>query len=161
MTNPATLTKPGDPKHHKLTPEDQRKGAIAGAKKRKEQRDLLYYINLIANSKVNGEKNKEILARDGVPNEEQTKRALIAHNIVMGSAKNDHKSIAEFFDATGSRIIRNINENYNIEMTPLIDLRKPNKDGQNAAIRDDLFGFEEKEGINGDNDSAEQSDGNN
>lgn len=116
------LLKPGDPKHHTLTAEDRAKAVKNAAKKHHELKTLRDAVNFIAGLEIKGEKNKAILKDAGIPDDLLTNEFAIAHNIVQGALKNDHKSIAEYMDATGQRITRNINENHNLEYKPLIDL---------------------------------------
>lgn len=114
---------PGNtPNGHKLTLEEQKAGGRASVEARRQKKSLKELVEIIAGSAVKNDQNRATLERAGLEPNEMTQAALIAHNIVYGSAQGDHRSISEFLDITGQRITRNINENHNLEYKPLIDL---------------------------------------
>lgn len=105
------------------------KGGIASGEARRRKKMLKELLEEVAEKQVKNEKIRQTLADLGYEDEDMSIHLAIAVRIAMGALSNDHKSIAEFMDGTGQKIIRNVNENHNIEYKPLIDLTKRKKNG--------------------------------
>lgn len=107
---------PGNtPDGHKLTLEEQKAGGRASAKARKRQKTLKEMCELFASLKPNDPRIIEQMKKEGLADEDITRGALIARNIVIGAGNQDHRAVAEYMDATGQRLNMNINQNINIE----------------------------------------------
>lgn len=124
--NPQNLTKPGDEKHHVLTDEDRRKAGET-VKNRHAMAKLLEEFGKLA---PNVEDIKKRMRSFGVPEDCVTNESAIAVSIITGARSGDPKMIDRYLEATGQKIIRNVNENHNYEMKPLVDLTKRKKNGE-------------------------------
>ena len=138
MPGKNNLPLPGEPNFHELTREERVAGQKASALAKKRKQSLKELIEKIESGSPRPE-NKKRLIEAGLDPEEATKAAMIAYHIVTGASNNDHKSIEEYLNVTGQKIVRNVNENYNVEMKPLIDLSEldpeegETKDGDNQS----------------------------
>lgn len=90
-------------------------GGIASGKAKKRMRLLKDMVMYLSEKEITSEKNRAILRAAGIDDDQMTNGMAIAHNIITGALKNDHRSIGEYFDATGQRLNMNINQNINIE----------------------------------------------
>lgn len=124
--NPKNLAKPGDPKHHKLTHEDQLKGAEAMRKKCQ----LARLLEEFGSYKPDSDKIIARMKKFGVPEKMQTNEAAIAAAITVGARAGNPQMIDRYMEGTGQKIQRNVNENHNIEYKPLVDLTKRKKNNE-------------------------------
>lgn len=115
MANEQNLIPGGHPGAHKFTREEHQAGGKASAKARRRQKTLKEMCELFASLKPLDPRIIAQLKRDGLDDEDITRGALIARNIVIGAGNQDHRAVAEYMDATGQRLNMNINQNINIE----------------------------------------------
>lgn len=109
---------------HEFTLEERRAAQAKAVEARLRNGELKRLVQKIADAKLRSTANKKRLKQLGLKDDEMTQRAVIANNIVVGAMQNDHKSIDEFMILTGEKVERTENLNKNVEMKPLIDLRK-------------------------------------
>lgn len=130
MANEQNLIPASAPNGYKLSAEEQSKGGKASVEARRRKKSLKELVEMFANLPPSDPALIDRLKQEGIAEEEITRGALIARNIVIGAVNQDHKAVAEYMDVTGQRIIRNVNENHNIEYKPLVDLtiRKKNQE---------------------------------
>jgi hypothetical protein len=131
--NPQNLTKPGDGKHHELTDEDRRKGGEVTKERFAMARLLGDFGKLVPDV----EEIKARMRKFGVADDKVTNESAIAVRIIIGARSGDPKMIDRYLEATGQKIIRNVNENHNYEMKPLVDLTKRKKNGEDNGTKQD------------------------
>lgn len=124
--NPQNLKRPGDPKFHELTLEDKKKGAEISNRKQGIMRLLDKYAQL----KITDQELIDKMRDFGITDESLVNEGAIAVQIVSGAAKGDPKMIDTYLETTGQKVTHSINENYNADVTPLVDLTKRQKNGE-------------------------------
>ena len=122
---PENLTKPGDGKHYEFTDEDRHKAGEAT----KEHYAMAKLLDDFGKLVPDIEDIKTRMKKFGVADEKVTNESAIAVRIIIGARSGDPKMIDRYLEATGQKIIRNVNENHNYEMKPLVDLTKRKKNG--------------------------------
>lgn len=135
MANEQNLRPGGHPDAHKFTREEHQKGGIASAKSRRRQKTLKEMCELFASLKPQDPKIIAQLKKEGIDDEDITRGALIARNIVIGAGNQDHRAVAEYMDATGQRLNMNINQNMNMELKPILPEIKDDKDETDSTKR--------------------------
>lgn len=123
--NPQNLTKPGDPKHHELTQEDRKKGAETA----NENYRIAKLLERFGAMSPDAPDVINRMRKFGITDKTLTNEGAIAVRIILGARAGDAKMIEKYLEATGQKVIRNVNENHNIEYKPLVDLTKRKKNG--------------------------------
>jgi hypothetical protein len=123
---PENLTKPGDGKHYEFTKEDRQKAGEST----KEHYAMAKLLGEFGKLVPDVEEIKLRMKRFGIADDKVTNESAIAVRIIIGARNGDPKMIDRYLEATGQKIVRNINENHNIEMKPLVDLTKRKKNGE-------------------------------
>ena len=123
---PENLTKPGDGKHYEFTNEDRKKGGEST----KEHYAMAKLLGEFGKLVPDVEEIKLRMKRFGIADDKVTNESAIAVRIIIGARNGDPKMIDRYLEATGQKIVRNVNENHNYEMKPLVDLTKRKKNGE-------------------------------
>ena len=118
------------PQAHVLTVEEQSMGGKASGESRRKMKNLKMCLEYLAGKQVTNEKIKKAMLEYGIPEDEMTMEMAGALRIATGFVNGDHKAVQEYMKGTGQEIIKNVNENHNIEYKPLVDLTKRKKNGQ-------------------------------
>jgi hypothetical protein len=130
---PENLTKPGDGKHYEFTNEDRQKAG----KSTKEHYAMAKLLDDFGKLPPDIEDIKKRMRKFGVADDKVTNESAIAVRIIIGARSGDPKMIDRYLEATGQKIIRNVNENHNYEMKPLVDLTKRKKNGEDNGTKQD------------------------
>lgn len=115
---------------HELTVEEQRKGAEASHEKHRQNKSWAQILERIGSLPVKSEKNKAIMRDAGITDEEMISDVQKLFRLNMKADAGDPKAIEMIAKIRGELKNVNINENHNIEYTPLVDLTKRKKNGQ-------------------------------
>ena len=133
MANEQNLVPSTDPEGHKLTSEDSAKGGRNSGKARRNRRTLKETLEYLATLKPTSKQVEDTLRQMGIPEEDINIGTAIAVKIMNGAQRGDHKAVREYMEGTGQKIIKNLNENHNIEYPPMVDLTKRPKNGDRKA----------------------------
>ena len=118
------------PQAHVLSVEEASKGGKASGESRRKMKNLKMCLEYLAGKQVTNEKIKRAMSEFGIPEDEMTIEMAGALKIAAGFMNGDHRAVQEYMKGTGQEIIKNVNENHNIEYKPLVDLTKRKKNGQ-------------------------------
>ena len=118
------------PQAHKLTVEEQSKGGIASGKAKRRNKSWAQILERIGSLPVKSEKNKAIMRDAGITDDEMISDVQKLFRLNMKADAGDPKAIEMIAKIRGELKNVNINENHNIEYTPLVDLTKRKKNGE-------------------------------
>lgn len=107
-----------------------RKGGIASGKARREKKTWAQILERIGSLPVKSEKNKAIMRDAGITDDEMISDVQKLFRLNMKADAGDPKAIEMIAKIRGELKNVNINENHNIEYTPLVDLTKRKKNGE-------------------------------
>lgn len=107
-----------------------RKGGIASGKARREKKTWAQILERIGSLPVKSEKNKAIMREAGITDDEMISDVQKLFRLNMKADAGDPKAIEMIAKIRGELKNVNINENHNIEYTPLVDLTKRKKNGE-------------------------------
>jgi hypothetical protein len=118
------------PQAHTLSVEEASRGGKASGESRRKMKNLKMCLEYLAQKPVTNERIKKAMSEFGIPEDEMTIEMAGALKIAAGFMSGDHRAVQEYMKGTGQEIIKNVNENHNIEYKPLVDLTKRKKNGQ-------------------------------
>lgn len=134
MANKGTqFGQPNGNEKHELTEDDARKGGINSGKARREKKSWAEILERIGNLPVKSEKNKAIMRDAGITDEEMISDVQKLFRLNMKADSGDPKAIEMIAKIRGELRNININENYNLDYKPIVDLtqvRKKNGENQ-------------------------------
>lgn len=133
MANEQNLVPGNTPEGHKLTKAESAKGGVNSGIAKRKRRTLKETLEYLATLKPTSKQVEDTLRQMGIPEEDINIGTAIAVKIMNGAQRGDHKAVQEYMEGTGQKIVRNLNENHNIEYKPLIDLTKRPKNGEKKA----------------------------
>lgn len=117
-----------------LTAEKQRKIASQGGKAsveaRRQKKTWSEILERIGNLPVKSQKNKAIMREAGLTDEEMISDVQKMFRLNMKADAGDAKAIELIAKIRGELKNINVNENYNTEVKPLVDLTERKKNGQ-------------------------------
>jgi hypothetical protein len=124
MANEENLT-------HKLTVNEQRAGGRKSGEVRRQRKTWAQLLERLGSLPTQSEKNKEILRKAGLSDEEMISDMVKMYQLDAAAQKGDIKAIETQARIRGEfAAIHSVNENHNIEMKPLVDLTKRKKNGE-------------------------------
>ena len=113
---------PGHSNHHVLTDEDREKAVEVRVEKAKERVALREALETLLDAPVKSAANQKVLEDMGIKDaDKKTYKFLGALRMVQGFISGDPKMTSLVLDVLGAKTVKN--ENINVEMKPLIDLR--------------------------------------
>lgn len=130
MANEQNLIPGNTPGGHKLTSAESSKGGVNSGIAKRKRRNLKETLEYLATLKPSSKQVEDTLRQMGIPEEDINIGTAIAVKIMNGAQRGDHKAVREYMEGTGQKIVKNVNENHNIEYPPLVDLTKRPKNGE-------------------------------
>lgn len=131
MANKSTqFGQPNGNEQHQLTEEEVRKGGVHSGEARREKKTWAQILERIGSLPVKSEKNKAIMRDAGITDDEMISDVQKLFRLNMKADAGDPKAIEMIAKIRGELKNVNINENHNIEYTPLVDLTKRKKNGE-------------------------------
>ena len=115
---------------HKLTVEEQREGGKRSGEVRRQKKTWAELLERLGSLPTQSAKNKEILRKAGLSEDEMVSDMVKMWQLDAAAQKGDIRAIETQARIRGEfAAVKNINENLNYEMKPLVDLTKRNKNG--------------------------------
>lgn len=136
MANEQNLIPGNDPRGHKLTVDEAKKGGINSGKVRVAKRTFKEWLERMGELPIKSEKDKAILKDAGLEDEEMISDAIKMFRLNQKANNGDPKAMELLAKLRGQLTNININENHNVEYKPLVDLTKRKRNGQQDGEND-------------------------
>lgn len=129
--NNQNLIPASDPRGHKLTVEEASKGGKKSVEVRRQKKTWKQILEMLGEKKVRSNSNRKLLEAAGIGEEEQISDVAKLFILDSKSQAGDMKALELEARIRGTfSPVKNINENHNIEIKPLVDLTKRKKNGE-------------------------------
>lgn len=116
---------------HKLTVEELRKGAEASHEKHRQNKTWKQILDMLGEKQVRSQNNRKMLSAAQIPSDEQISDVAKMFILDSKSQAGDMKALELEAKIRGLFApVKNLNENHNIDVTPLVDLTKRIKNGE-------------------------------
>lgn len=131
MGHSENLIPASDPRGHKLTVEEQSAGGRKSVEVRRQKKTWKQILDMLGEKQVRSQNNRKLLSAAQIPEEDQISDVAKLFILDSKSQAGDMKALELEAKIRGQFApVKNLNENHNIDVTPLVDLTKRAKNGE-------------------------------